>query len=703
MEKRRSCDADRRSLNKLHKGCPQGGGNPEITVNGATTTTLTIAAGGEAPVVTVISDTQWTLSFEPTDANAWITPSTQTGSGTTLLTLTVKSTTATTEREATIRLTPKDAISDQAATIIVHQIANVLPDPNAGELRALLKAMNPTATKTPVTAEIAAQSVTGIVISNSAAHNMVNDYLVAITDASGQPNTGLEVYATQFKDLSLTPGTIISAPLTGAQVQLDNGLLQLILSNEVTIATTSGTAPTPITVTLDKVLDYESQYVKIEKCQAIEGAYNVAWYVAGTGGNQGKVTFEINSGKRFTVLSGPNAIYGTQIVPSTSGCVQGIVSRSNADMQIVPQSADDISHLDQTRIAPDYQDVTIDNLDEAYYQVNGWIAAVHGKGILVADRTDQLNYVMGFFNGGNPYENRLDWTVKMKGYCADNFGLWQFTAPTLTLKAESAIDLGTPVQFDAAAIQAYTSAVKYQYVQLTGVVTITPKTDSTGKPYNEYNVAVDGLTDITVNLAYALDPYFNDIASGDTINVKGFAVGYDADTKTLSIMVRDVKKDPNQPTKITTNFRLESTFPNGFPTSAGNQTASALTFAFGGTNYVLNSSSVYYRANQSLFFGKTTNNIGTTAYIQLPAKPNKALEQVKLTMGGNGDSGIAIAIYDADGNQVSTDIYTTVTGNGTEYSHEFIVLGSDGAAYRVASVSPTDKDMQIAELVLTYQ
>lgn len=172
---------------------------------------------------------------------------------------------------------------------------------------------------------------------------------------------------------------------------------------------------------------------------------------------------------------------------------------------------------------------------------------------------------------------------------------------------------------------------------------------------------------------------------------------------TASLELSQDKKVAAGALVITTDFRVAATYPEGFPTKTGTALTTATKFKFGDYEYTLRAPNAYYQfaSNKALFFGKSTTAVDG-AFLEFPVFADKKLTKVVLTMGNGGGGKIVLDIYDANGNAVSDGAYTTVTGNGTEYDHTFVVTGQTGTAYRL-STKTSGKNIQIAEIVLTYE
>lgn len=552
-------------------------GEPTITVNGTSTTTVaTDLDGGDTEAVEVVSSGRWTLTFQTSGADAWCTPSAMSGDGgTTMLKFNLAKSTV--EREATILLTTWGKIAGyeikQEATIVVKQNegGSTEADTNVAEIRALLKAMNPGDSKAPVTDQIAAMKITGVVVSDYNGHNFGNDYNIAIQDAKAGPNAGLTLNANKFAELKLTPGMVVTAPLKGAQVNLFAGVLQIAISNDVTIATNDGTAPAPMVITPEQIFDYESQFVKIENAMPAEGVAETTW------ADSYNADFITTAGESFTVYSGKQAAYREQTIPDKSGYVQGIASRSNAFKRVQPRNADDLKGLDQPMPTPDYTVATIAQITKAgnYEVKNATVIATHTQGILVNDETG----IMLAFIGAAP-EVAVNDVVTVKGTTEMRYGVIQFGKGNLTITKTGTGSFTPPAPevMDGAAVNAYIATAmdnkaEYKYVKYLGEFVVSD---------NYYNVNIAGTT-TKGSVAYGKPEWaaFN----GKQVAVEGWLLGGSANY--LQTMATSVTEDTTTPVVTISApavFAAAAPAAQTLTYTVANVAASDVTFAIEGTD-----------------------------------------------------------------------------------------------------------------------
>lgn len=523
-----------------------GGDEATITVDGkgAVALGVTNAAGVQTAEVSVVSSGAWTLAFE--QEQTWCTASVLSGNaGVTSLKFTAVEALpeGVSERSAFAVLSTSGLIYGvpytKTAKISIRQSESgkATPETNVAAIRALLKAMNPTQTKQPVTETLAAMTITGVVGSDAAGGNMGDAFYIAVQDATPVKDAGLTLSNSQFSTLKLEAGTVISIPMAGAQVGTYGKVIQLTLNNDAAISTWPGDAPEPVVITPAELLDYESMVVKIENCYPTDN-YNEAWYNSSNKGNVNFVTF---NDEAFVGYMGSKASIGTTIVPQKSGSLVGIAGRYNDTKQIKPRTVADIQLTNE--IPPiEYTKAKINELKAGNYEVEATLVAVYQKGLLLADGT---GYTLAFNNDwstqeSNPYINDVNKTITIKGQVVEYNGLFQFSKFEAEIGGASTLVLPEPVVFDAAALTAYESDKKYEYVSLTGVLNI-----EVGASYNTYTVEVTGYDAKKVTLAYGLDAYYAGMASGDVVDVKGFAVGFD--TSKVNIMVREIAQNTTIP------------------------------------------------------------------------------------------------------------------------------------------------------------
>lgn len=575
-----------------------GASEPSITVDGKENAVGAVKFEGGSLTFSVTSSNDWTLALSDASASSWCSVATSGGRGTTSLTFNIakwEGAQDDDDRSVTATLTTYGTIAGVSgvqiparATITVRQnkTGSTVPTTNVAEIRALLKEMNPTESSTAVTAEIAAMTITGIVVSDGAGNNLANQYQIAVQDAGTDANSGLLMNATMFgESTKVTPGQVLTATLKNAKVQLKNGAVQLGL-NDDEIQLTAGTAPEPIVITPSQLGDYEGQFVRIENCQPELDFVGKAWNSGNkdNGGNSGNVTFELlDESATFIVYSSSYASYCKSIVPEKSGYIQGIATQYKGTLEVNPRFAADLEGLTAEYQGPEYKTGTISQIAAGeYWEITGSIVAVNTSSFLLADAS---GYVLVYNSSwttqtSNPYEIGQKVTVKGKiEQFPEKVGLLQFASPTITEKGNETFNPGEPAVFDAAALTAYESNMKYQYVKLSGVLSITEgESSSTGKYYS-YTLAVSGYNGKKVTLAYAFDKDFTDFKNGDVVDVTGFASGTNFDKSAINIIMTSIEKNTS------TSAVTITTTPTTFEADGGTQDI-AFTVANPGSNKV---------------------------------------------------------------------------------------------------------------------
>ena len=559
------------------------GGIPSITVNGGDTASVAVGLnGGTTDAVTIESSGDWVVTFSGSDVDDCVAVPATGGRGTTSLKFELGARTA--ERTITATVTTSGSfegipLQDKVTiTIMQNSDGSTEAKTNVAEIRALLKAMNPGQDKVAVTDEIAAKTITGIVVSKFEGHNFGNDYNIAVQDASGAKDSGLTLNANQFNDLKLSAGAVVTIPLTDAQVSTYGEVIQLSVDKNVTIETSATDVPEPIVVTVDQLLDYESMLVKIENCMPASGVAGTAW---NNSSNKGNANFTTADGKSFVVRTGNKAAFKDELIPDKFGYLIGIAGQFNGDLQISPRTADDLTGLNQDAPAPEYQEVTIDKLAEGNYKLaDATIVGVHQKGVMFAQEVSgTVYYVLGFNNSwttqtSNPYIGSVGKLADVQGAVQDRYGLYQFSTFEVTTGSDSSLQLPTPETFDAAGIEAYTKDPAYKYVKVSGVLNI-----EKGSSYNTYTITVAGVSDKTITFAYGLDALFSGVADGDVVDASGIALGYDSSNSKLNIMLTSISKNTS-----TTAVTITTT-PSTFAAEGGTQDIT-FTVANPGTNKV---------------------------------------------------------------------------------------------------------------------
>ena len=554
-----------------------GASEPSITVDGKENAVGAVKFEGGSLTFSVTSSNDWTLALSDASASSWCSVATSGGRGTTSLTFNIakwEDAQDDDDRSVTATLTTYGTIAGVSgvqiparATITVRQnkTGSTVPTTNVAEIRTLLKAMS--TTSGAVSDELQAMTLKGIVVSDATGQNAASGnsapYYIAVQDANSVAGSGLTLNATAFKTLNPTPGTVIEVALTNAQISYFNDVLQLKINDKQKI-TTSQTEPLdPVTITVDKILDYESMLVKIENCQPNVDVVGTTW--------DGNKDFEILPDKKttFVVRTGSAATFKDETIPEKSGYIVGIATQNKGKLQVMPRTSSDFSGLNGTYSGPEYKTGTISQIAAGeYWEITGSIVAVNTSSFLLADAS---GYVLVYNSSwttqtSNTYEIGQKVTVKGKiEQFPEKVGLLQFASPKITEEGNETFNPGEPTVFDAAALTAYESDMKYQYVKLSGVLSITEGESSTTGKYYSYTVAVSGYNGKKVTLAYAFDKDFTDFKNGDVVDVTGFASGTNFDKSAINIIMTSIAKNTSTPAVTIT------TTPSTFAAEGGTQ------------------------------------------------------------------------------------------------------------------------------------
>lgn len=571
------------------------GGIPSITVDGKESATLAVKLeGGTTEAVEVVSTGNWVLELSGTETG-WCHPSKETGGkGKTSLTFTVdkwEGAASTDERSVTATLTTNGSFEGipipKKATIVVKQNGDgsTAVTTNVAEVRKLLEAIGVAG---DVSAEIAAMTLTGIVVSDAAGSNAASGgsapYYIVVQDNSTEAGSGLMLNASAFKELALAPGDVVEVPLNGSKISYFNKVLQLKISDDETIKTSKTDVIQPLTITADKIVDYESMLVKIENCQPAIDFVGTAWYNNSASGVKGNTTFEVLPDKAttFIVRTGSAAAFKDAKIPEKSGSVIGIATQNNGTGQVMPRMASDLNGLDKDYSGPTYNTGTISQIKVGeYWEITATIAALYTRGFLLADDSGYTLVYNAAWTSQTSNTYQINQKVTIKGkvemFPTDN-GLLQFNSPEIKDAGTGSFTPGTATEFNAAALTAYESDMKYMPVTLTGVLSIT-EGESGGVKYNSYTVAVAGYDSRVVTLAYAFDKDFTTLAAGDVVDITGFAIGTNFDKSAINIMVKTIAKNTTKAAVVITST------PEKFAAAGAEQTIN-FTVANAGSNKV---------------------------------------------------------------------------------------------------------------------
>ena len=429
-------------------------------------------------------------------------------------------------------------VSKANASVAVYQNANgdTSIATNVAEVRALLAAMNPGSTKTDVTPEIAAMTVTGIVVGEPNG-NMGNNYLFAIQDDGTAPGGGLTVNHDKAKEMKI--GQVVTFSLAGAQVQSYSGLLQVSVSNSEPLTVVGEPiAVEPIEIAYADFLSYESQYVKINNVTPSTEAIGKVWNSTTKGAN---VNFTTAEGQTLVVRVSGYASFKNDIIPSKSGALCGVAGRFNSDKQLMPQYASDIQ-LTEDIVAPEAEVVTIAQIEKAglYKVENAWVAGFNGNGPILTDASGA--YINTYIHQHN-YKT-IGQKMTIEGAVTVRQGGFQFDGPTVTVLDGTAevVYPENPTVYEGEALVALcekflTGTYLAEYAAFKGVL------EYDGTYYNLVFAGLDGAK-YKGSLSKTPDASLNLAAlSGTPVTLKGFVVDYSG--QYVSIVPTSVEVDEN--------------------------------------------------------------------------------------------------------------------------------------------------------------
>lgn len=327
---------------------------------------------------------------------------------------------------------------------------------------------------------------------------------------------------------------------------------------------------------------------------------------------------------------------------------------------------------------------------------NATIVGVHQKGVMFGQEVSgTVYYVLGFNNGwttqtANPYIANVDKLAELKGTSALRYGLYQFSDFDVTVGAASTLQLPAPVNFDAAAIDAYVADPVYKYVKVVGVLDI----DTSNPDYKTYTITIAGVTGKTVAFAYGLDSYYAGLVSGDVVEATGFALGYDTSNSKLNIMLRDIQKNTTVPAvTITTEpetFAATDPQPQTLAYTFANTTAAEISFAIEGTN--ADKFTIVSTTDANVVVKANGNNESDAAYTaNLVAKVAGAtlasveLKQAKATSGNVTVINVDFAGTTPDGAPTTAYENETKTFAFSGYDFKFVSDGSNGYKFNRSS------------------
>ena len=408
--------------------------DPDEGLNDSTEATITVSPEtiattlqGEVKEITVTSNAAWVVTCDQADVT--IEPMAGAKNGTVTVTIPAVTTARNfsikfeASKQASMQGIPYTSTDEAAVAVYQNEGGDTSVATNVKEVRALLSALEVTETKTDITDELKAMTLTGIVVAEPNG-NMSNDYTINVQDDSTEANSGLTVYSVENAK-QLKKGDVVKFPLATAQYQYFNGLLQLVAGASAEVVT-EGVEVNPIEVAVADLKNYEAQYVKVNGLTPAKSATGKAWNSTTGGVN---VNFTTANGETLIVRVNKAASFKNDIVPAKSGALCGVISIYNSDVQLMPQYASDIQ---LTEDAPELeaQVVTIAEIAQAgtYKVENAWVAGFNGNGPIFTDASGA--YINSYIHQHN-YKT-IGQKVTIEGDVTVRQGGFQFEGPTVT-------------------------------------------------------------------------------------------------------------------------------------------------------------------------------------------------------------------------------------------------------------------------------
>ncbi len=496
-------------------------------------------AGGEV-TFEVTSNSAWEV-----EADAEITIAPTSGNGNGSVTITVPEATAarnifvtiTASRTGSIGGVPYPTTDKVDVVLFQNENGEAKFVTNVKAVRAALKEGSiPSASKADdaaaVSAEVAAMTLTAVVVGEPNG-NLSSNSLLAVQDNGTEPESGLTLFCDNAK--GLVKGQVVKVSLADAKVGAYGGVIQLY-----TAAVTAVGEPievTPIVVTLKNILDYESQYVKVENLHPAPSAVGKSFADAASSKN---ISFFDANYDEVVVRVNNYAPFKDDIIPAKEGAVCGISSAYNGTIQLLPQY---ITDFELTKdFVFDAQTVTIAEIVKpGLYKVeNAWVVGFTGNGVILTDASGA--FVNTYING-NAHKT-IGEKMTIEGVANNHQGGYQFDSPKIT-KVEGTVEVTYPEPenyTEASAVEelvanygSENAPYLAKYVELSGIVNVS------GGYYNLIIADVDqnvikGSLSKTPNESLKLDDF-----NGKAVKLRGFVTDYN--TPYLSITATSVEID----------------------------------------------------------------------------------------------------------------------------------------------------------------
>ena len=684
------------------------GGNPGASITVTPNVITSTLADGATVTLTVKSNADWTVSCDQTDVA--FAPVSGTGNGTVAVVIPASTTENPIEaRNFSINF---EAVKMQMiegfempsyadATVSVYQNENgdETLTTNVKAIRTLLNEMELSKNEVDVTEEIAAKTLTGIVVGAPNGGNM-QEFTIAIQDNTTEPGAGLVLTADAGALAAFQLGDIIQVPLKDAKAMKYYGLVQLAVAGTIS-KFGEPVEIEPVVVTLDNAIDYESQYVKFENVTPTESVVYKPWSTSSSGVN---VKFNTSDNKTLTIRINPLASFKSEYILPKSGDLCGIISNYNGTPQLCPQTIDDIQ-LTKDVEALLAKTVTIAEITKTgVYEVkDAVVAGFTGNGVVL---TDSSNAYVNVYIYGNEHKT-IGEKMTIAGAVSVRQGGYQFNSPYIVTSGEIAtVNYGTPKTYAGSELEAFCdkftekdAAYLSEYVELKGIASkdgeyygmLFPNVDA-----SKYEASLSRTPDVNLNL---------DALDGKAVVLRGLVTDYSEPY--LSITTVSVEEDTSAKYIIANDITGVSA--EGIEDVTASITVvgiSALTATCDGT--IVTKATV--EGNVITYSVAANTGNAREGWIELSAE---GVEPVRIVVkqGGAGAATVSITFSelgfansaDVTTSQIAIDDNVSVkfekgtNSNGCKYYTTGTSVRCYGGAYFTVSSTST-----ITEIVLTY-
>ena len=141
-------------------------------------------------------------------------------------------------------------------------------------------------------------------------------------------------------------GDRLQINVRNASVEVNDDGLYLLsgLSSENIVLLSSGDNPESTPIKANELSDYESMFVRIDQAQVTLSDQNKPF--------SGKLNFETEYGRRFSVYTDGSAGFASSTVPADYGYIEGIVSLVDGKRVLLPVNPSSYAHLTEDRCTP---------------------------------------------------------------------------------------------------------------------------------------------------------------------------------------------------------------------------------------------------------------------------------------------------------------------------------------------------------------